>query len=46
MAARISPSRGSVGVCVGEGVWWISQVFKVEASHAMLRIRPMSPIRL
>lgn len=40
------PSRGSVGVWVGVTVCCISQVFIVEASHAMLRMRPMSPIRL
>lgn len=46
MAARISPRRGSVGVWDGDGVWWISQVFRVDASHAMLKISPISPIRL
>lgn len=40
------PSRGIVGVWVWEGGCCISQVFRVEASHAMLRIRPISPIRL
>lgn len=45
-AARIKPSRGNVGVCVEVGSCWSSQVFVVEASHAMHRIRPMSPIRL
>lgn len=45
-AARISPMRGRVGVWWGWMVWWISQVLKVTASHAMLRIRPISPIRL
>lgn len=33
-------------VWVGVRVCCISQVFVVEASHAMLRMRPMSPIRL
>lgn len=46
VAARISPRRGSVGVWVGRRACWISQVFMVEASQAMLRISPMSPIRL
>lgn len=46
MAAKIRPSRGSVGVWAGEKACWISHVFVVEASHAMLRMRPMSPIRL
>lgn len=45
-AARIRPSRGSVGVWVVEEACWISQVFRVEARQAMLRMRPMSPIRL
>lgn len=46
MAARIRPSRGRVGVWEVKVACWISQVFMVEASQAMLRIRPMSPIRL
>lgn len=46
VAARIRPNRGSVGVWVGENACCISQVFVVEASHAMLRMRPISPIRL
>lgn len=46
VAARIRPSRGRIGVWVVEVVCWISQVFVVEASQAILRIRPMSPIRL
>lgn len=46
VAARIRPSRGSVGVWVVENVCWISQVFMEDASHAMLRMSPMSPIRL
>lgn len=46
VAARMRPSRGSVGVWVGDRVCWISHVFVVVASHAMLRISPMSPIRL
>lgn len=45
-AARISPMRGRIGVWWGYTVCWISQVLKVEASHAMLKISPMSPIRL
>lgn len=45
VAARIKPRRGRIGIC-GWVVCWISQVFSVEASHAMLRMRPMSPIRL
>lgn len=46
VAARMRPNSGSVGVWDEEVVCWISHVFMVEASHAMLRIRPMSPIRL
>ena len=46
VAARISPSSGSVGVVCGERACCISQVFAEVASHAMLRIRPISPIRL
>lgn len=45
VAARMRPRRGSMGVC-GECESWSSQEFIVEASHAMLRISPMSPIRL
>ena len=45
VAARMRPNRGSVGVWVAEACW-ISHVFVVEASQAMLRIRPISPIRL
>lgn len=45
VAARMRPRRGSVGVSVG-GNSCISQEFMVEASHAMLRISPISPIRL
>lgn len=44
VAARINPSRGSVWTW--DGWVCISQVLVVMASHAMLRIRPMSPIRL
>lgn len=40
------PSRGSVGVWVVENVCWISQVFMEDASHAILKMSPMSPIRL
>lgn len=46
VAARMRPSRGSVGVFVGENICCSSQEFRVEASHAMLRISPTSPIRL
>lgn len=46
MAARMRPSRGAVWVWVGVMVCWISQVFSVDASHAILRMRPTSPIRL
>lgn len=46
VAARMSPRMGSVGVCWGEVICWISHVFIVEASHAMQRIRPISPTRL
>lgn len=46
VAARMRPSRGSVGVFDGEGSCWISHVFMAEASHAMHRMRPMSPTRL
>lgn len=46
VAARIRPSRGSVGVWVGVESCWISQVFMVEASHAMQRMSPTSPTRL
>lgn len=46
VAARMRPSRGSVGAWVGDRVCWISHVFVVVASHAMLKISPMSPIRL
>lgn len=42
----MSPSRGRVGVWLGEKVCWISHVFVVEARYAMLRMRPTSPIRL
>lgn len=45
-AARINPMRGRIGVWWGCTACWISQVLNVEASHAMLRISPMSPIRL
>lgn len=45
-AARMRPSRGSIGVWEGEESCWISHVFIVEASHAMQRIRPTSPTRL
>lgn len=46
VAARMRPSSGNVGVW--DWVWscWISQVFMAEASHAMHKIRPTSPIRL
>lgn len=46
VAARIRPSRGSVGTLSGDVTCWISQVFMVVASHAMHRISPMSPTRL
>lgn len=46
VAARMSPSKGRVGVWVGVKACCISHVFVVEANHAMLRIRPISPIRL
>lgn len=46
VAAKIRPRRGRVGVWFGWMACWISQVFMVEASHAMLKIRPISPIRL
>lgn len=46
VAARINPSRGRVRVWLGERVCWISQVFVVEARYTMLRMRPISPIRL
>lgn len=46
VAARINPRRGKVGVLVGENICCISQEFRVDASHAMLRMRPISPIRL
>lgn len=46
VAARMRPRRGSVGVSVGENICCISQEFRVEASHAMLRMSPISPIRL
>lgn len=46
VAARIRPSSGRIGVCVGEVGCWISQVFMVDANQAMLKISPMSPIRL
>lgn len=46
VAARMRPSRGSVGVWGERGSCWISQVFVVEASHAMQRMSPMSPTRL
>lgn len=35
-----------MGVWVGVKACCTSQVFVYEASHAMLRIMPMSPIRL
>lgn len=46
VAARIRPRRGSVGVWEGDGSCWISQVFMADASHAMQRMRPISPTRL
>lgn len=46
VAARMRPSRGSVGVFVGENICCISHEFRVRASHAMLRMSPISPIRL
>ncbi len=46
VAARMRPSRGRVGVWEEVGSCWISQVLVVEASHAMQRMSPMSPIRL
>ena len=46
MAAKIRPSSGSMGAWFEEDICWISQVFVEEASQAMQRIRPMSPIRL
>ena len=46
VAARMRPSSGRIGAWLGERACWISQVFVVEAKYAMLRIRPMSPIRL
>lgn len=46
VAARMRPRRGRVGIWVLVKACWISQVFMEEASQAMLRIRPMSPIRL
>lgn len=46
VAAKIRPSRGRVGVWWGVESCWISQVFIVEASHAMQRMSPMSPTRL
>lgn len=39
------PSRGSISIW-GQCESWISQEFMVEASHAILRMRPMSLIRL
>lgn len=46
MAASTSPRIGRIGSCDGEGVCCNSQVFREDASHAMLRISPISPIRL
>lgn len=46
VAARMRPSRGRVEVFVGEVICWSSQEFRVEASHAILRISPISPMRL
>lgn len=46
VAARMRPKRGRVGVFVGENICCISHVLVVEASQAMLRMSPMSPIRL
>lgn len=47
VAARIRPMRGSKGVGeVVENICWSSHVFMFIASHDMLRISPMSPVRL
>lgn len=46
VAARMRPSSGRVGIWLGVVACWISQVFIAEARYAMLRIRPISPIRL
>lgn len=48
VAARISPIKGSVRSIslVIINICWISQVLRFMASHAMLKINPMSPTRL
>lgn len=40
------PRRGRIGVWLSYEICWISHVLRVEASQAMLRMRPTSPMRL